>query len=520
MDLSPIVKLLSRRRLARLARQDYAGTQEHTLRGLVHRARETRFGRDHDFARIRTVADFQERVPIRAFEDLWADYWRGAFPLLDNVTWPGRIPYFARTSGTTTGTTKHIPVTRAVLRGNEKAGFDLMSYHLDRHPESRPLSGKSFIIAGSTALEELATGVFAGDVSGINTKTTPFWVRDRIFPTPDLALISKWDEKLEVLSRAVMDQRVTMISGVCTWVLAMLDRVRERKEQAGTLTGPTFPDLQLLIHSGVPMDLYRGRLARHLDGAPVDPREVYAASEGFIAVADRGAGEGMRLMLDNGLFLEFVPLAELGSARPTRHWVKTIEPGIDYAIILSTCAGLWSYLLGDVVRFVDTDPPRLLIQGRVSQMLSPFGEHLIGAEIDQAVRAAAAVTGVTIAEYTVGAVLPEAPGEAGYHVYIVEPEAPIPGDGQALADRFARLADAKLIDLNADYASPRRGSSGIAAPVVLWVAPGTFAGWMRGKGKLGSQHKVPRVMADATRFAVMAGELGIEPNDLPRRQPA
>ncbi len=510
MDPTPILKLLAKRRYARLMTMDPAAQQERTLLGLVRRAQETRFGRDHAFAGIRGVADFQDRVPLRAFEDFWKDYWQAPFPVLDDISWPGRIPYFAKTSGTTSGATKHIPVTKGIVRGNEAAGFDLMTFHLRHNPQSRPLNGKSFIIAGSTSLEELAPGVFGGDVSGVNTKTTPFWVRRRIFPTPELALISNWDEKLETLSRRVLDERITMISGMCNWVLVMLDRIRELKARAGTLEGPTFPDLNLMIHSGVPMDLYRARLAPHLAGAPAECRELYAASEGFIACADRGAGEGLRLMLDNDLFYEFVPLEDLDSDRPTRHWVKTVEPGVDYAIALSTCAGLWSYLLGDVVRFVDVRPPRLLIQGRVAQSLTPFGEHLIAAEIDQAVRAAAAETGLDVREYTVGPVMPERAGETGYHVYLVEPAGTPPSAPAALARRFAAQVDRVLCNINEDYASARVGDSGLGAPRIVWRPAGAFEAWMRLKDKMGGQNKVPRVTAKPERFAVLCGEMGVD----------
>lgn len=516
MDLTPFLKVLAKRRYRRLLRMDPAAEQERCLLRLVRRAERTRFGKDHDFAGIESVADFQARVPLRQFDDFWKEYWQSPFPLLEDVSWPGRIPYFAKTSGTTTGVTKHIPVTREIVRANERAGFDLMTYHLHHRPDSRPLSGKSFIIAGTTSLEELAPGIYGGDVSGVNTKSTPFWVKRRIFPTPELALISKWDEKLETLSRLAPDQRITMISGMCNWVLAMLDRIRELKAADGTLDGPTFPELQLLIHGGVPMDLYRERLAPHLDGAPVEARELYPTSEGFIAAADRGPGEGLRMMLDNKLFLEFVPMNELESDRPVRHWARTIETDVDYALVLSNCAGLWSYVLGDMVRFVETNPPRLLILGRISQKLSPFGEHLIGAEIEEAVQAAAAAVGIGIRDYTVGPVLPAAAGETGYHVYIVEPTAAINGNAGELAERFSEHLNKVLLDINYDYACQRTGDAGVGPPRVEWVEQGTFEGWMRQKGKMGGQNKVPRVTAKADRFATFGQELGVELSRAPQ----
>jgi hypothetical protein len=510
MDPTPVLRLLARRRLAKLAQLDPAAAQQQTLLRLVARAAQTRFGRDHDFAAIRSVADFQARVPVRPFETLWADYWKAAWPILEDVSWPGRIPFFAMTSGTTTGRTKYIPITREIIRANERTGFDLMSFHLAHRPHSRPLAGRSFILGGSTALEEVAPGIFAGDVSGINTMLTPFWVKPQIFPPPRLARLANWDEKLKVLPPLALKQRITMMSGMCNWLLVILDHIRafRAEREGGHVEGPTFPELQLLIHGGVPMELYRERLKVHLDGAPVETRELYPTSEGFIACADRGSGEGLRMMLDNGLFLEFIPMSELGSANPTRHWAATIEAGIDYALVLSNNAGLWAYLLGDVVRFVDTRPPRLLIMGRISQKLSPFGEHLIGAEIEEAVQSAAGDLGFQPAEYTVGPVLPASPGDTGFHVYLIEPSTPIEGDAAALAARVGMHIDKVLRDINYDYDCQRTGDRGVGLPQIRWVDRGSFAAWMRAKNKLGGQHKVPHVVAKADRFAEMADELG------------
>jgi hypothetical protein len=510
MDLSPFLRVAANRRLKTLARMDPVQAQARVLLRMVRYAASTRFGRDHDFASVTSVKDFQERVPIRQFEQFWDEYWKPTWPLLDDVSWPGRIPFFAMTSGTTTGRTKYIPVTRAIIKDNERTGFDLMTYHLAARPRSRPLAGKSFILGGSTALEEVAPGIFAGDVSGINTKLTPSWVKRNIFPPAAQALISNWDEKLEVFSRLALTQRVTMMSGMCNWVLFMLDRIRELKRQAGTLGGPTFPELQLLIHGGVPLDIYRDRLRPHLEGAPTEMRELYPTSEGFIACADRGPGEGLRMMCDNRLFLEFVPMSELGSERPTRHWVANIEPNVDYALVLSNCAGLWSYLLGDVVRFVDTRPPRLLILGRIAQKLNPFGEHLITAELEEAVQAAAAEVGIVLTEFTVGPVLPERSGDPGHHVYLVETASTLPSSDPTLTERFWKKLDRVLRETNYDYDGHRQGDSAIGPPRIRWVAPGTFEGWMRAKGKMGRQHKVPHVISKPEQFAQMLGELGME----------
>ena len=509
MDLTPFLRPLAHRRMRALARMDPAATQERTLLAHVHRAAGTQFGRDHDFAGIRAVADFQARVPIRDFDALWTDYWKAAWPNLVDVTWPGRIPFFARSSGTTTGITKHIPITQEIIKSNEQAGFDLLSAHLAANPASRPLLGRSFIVGGATALEQAAPGVSVGDVSGINTKLTPWWIRRRILPPPGLAGIYDWDEKLEAVSGHVFDQPVTMASGMCNWLLMMFDRIRERRIAAGLGDGPTFPHLQLMIHGGVPIDIYRDRLERHLTGGSTDLRELYPASEGFIGFADRGPGEGLRMMLDSGLFFEFVPLSEAGSPQPTRHWIGNVETDVDYSLVLSNSAGLWSYQIGDVVRLVDRRPPRLLIMGRVAQSLSPFGEHLIGAEIDKGVREAAAALDFGVAEYTVGPVMPSEDRASGHHVYIVEATEQPAGDPEALGRRTADHIDQVLQSLNFDYKRKRTGGAGLAPPRVRIVAPGAFEAWLRKKGKLGGQNKVPRITASDGRFAQMAAEMGL-----------
>lgn len=508
-DLTPIVRLLAWRRSAKLARMKPAETQHATLMSLVGRAAETRFGKDHDFAGIRSVEDFQARVPIRDFDQLWTEYFQADFPILDDVTWPGRIPFFARSSGTTTGRSKHLPITREIIKSNEKAGFDLMAAHLGHNPKSRPLSGYTLIVGGATSLEEIHDGIFVGDVSGINTMLTPGWIKKRQLPPRELSGIFDWDEKMDAVARAVYDKPITMISGQCNWMLMMCDRIRERREAEGLGNGPTFPDLQLMIHGGVPIDVYRDRLMVHVGGTGADIRELYPASEGFVGFADRGPGEGMRMMLDNGLFFEFVPLEEVDAPNPTRHWVGNAEPGVDYALILSNNAGLWSYRIGDVVRLVDTDPPRLHIMGRVSQALSPFGEHLIGAEIDAAVRAAADALGFGVAEYTVGPVMPASAKGAGYHVYILEPTAPLSGDAGKTAEKAAGIIDAALRETNFDYDRKRTRDSAVRPPAVRFVPPGAFEGWLRLKGKFGGQNKVPRVSAQAGKFREMADELGV-----------
>ncbi|TDH63789.1 auxin-regulated protein [Dankookia rubra] len=493
-DATPLLRAAAALRLRRVERLDPAATQAALLRRLLRRAAGTHFGRAHGFGGIREVANYQSRVPLRRYEDFWRDWWQPAFPRLDSVTWPGPVPYLALSSGTTSGSTKYIPVTRPMVRANRGAAVDVLAWHLRHHPRSRVFGGLSFMLGGSTALDRVAPGVRQGDLSGIAAAEVPRLLRPWGFPPPDLALIADWDRKLEVLAERTPAAAVRMLSGTPSWLLLLLERLAAR------LGMPPLPGLELLVHGGIAWAPYRDRLAPFLP-AGCATREVYPASEGFCAIADRGEGEGLRLLLDRGVFWEFVPVRELDSPSPTRHWAATIETGTDYAVIVTSCAGLWSYVLGDTVRFVERAPPRLLVTGRTSYGLSAFGEHLTGEEIDRALLQAAGALGLGIAEYTVGPVFG---ATRGRHRWLVEPAAAAdPGHGA----RLARALDAALILANDDYAVHRRGGQ-LDTPEVTLLPPGAFARWMRAQGKLGGQHKVPRVLADPARFAAAAKGLG------------
>lgn len=493
-DATPLLRLVAARRHARLVAMDPAATQQALLLGLLKRAATTRFGRDHGFGAIRSVAGFQRAVPLRRYEALHDAYLAPALPVLEDVLWPGRTPYLALSSGTTSGRTKHIPVTREMVRANRGAAFDVLAWHLAAHPGARPFGGLSFILGGSTDLAQVAPGVRAGDLSGIAAVEVPWFLRRWAWPPERIALMPDWDAKLAALAAEAPVRDIRTLSGTPSWLLVLLERLAARHGM------PPLPGLELLIHGGVAWAPYRDRLAPFLP-AGCATREVYPASEGFVAIADRGEGEGMRLSLDRGCFFEFVPVDELDAPDPTRHWAATIETGVEYAVIVSSCAGLFGYVLGDTVRFVDRAPPRLLVTGRTSWTLSAFGEHLAGEEIEAALLQAATQCGVTVLEYLVG---PEFLGSAGRHRWCVE------ASGAADPAALAAHLDAALRAENDDYAAHRDGAQ-LAAPEVVIVRPGAFADWMRAQGKMGGQHKVPRVIADPARFAQAAKALSAPP---------
>lgn len=485
------------RRRAELAAQDPARTQLRTLRGLLRRAAATEFGRAHDFAAITDVAAYQRRTALRDFEQFSAEYWQRAFPWLDNVSWPGRIPAFAKSSGTTGGPSKYIPVSRAMSRSNAGAARDVLAFHFAARPDSRILGRKSVLLGGSTALETLAPGIVAGDLSGLVLARVPAWARGRSLPPPELARLD-WAEKISGLASVVLRERIASINGTPSWMLLFFDQLAALRP--GERLAQMFPDVELMTHGGVGFGPYRDRVRWWLEGSRAVTREVYTASEGFIAYADRGDGEGLRLVLDRGLFFEFVRPEDLGGANADRRWVADAELGVEYALVLSTNAGLWSYVLGDTVRLVERHPPRVLITGRTAWMLSVAGEHLIAAELDAAMDEAARAVGRRLVEYAAAPVPPAGADPRGGHLYAVEL------DGAADAGAFGRALDAALVRMNDDYAAHRGGGFGMKDPDVRFVPPGGFVRWMTARGKLGGQNKVPRVMADAAALRGLLGE--------------
>jgi len=498
MNPTPLLKLFARRRRKVLAAQDPVATQEREWARLVSRAASTKFAAEHAFARLRSIADFQRAVPLRRYDDFWRDYWKPAFPHLENITWPGLVPYFAVTSGTTSGASKYIPVTAEMNRANTRAGLDLLSHHLAARPHSQVFAGKSFMLGGSTDLVQEAAGVWSGDLSGIAVKRLPWWARGFAFPPLELALLTDWEDKLNRVAALSATTDIRILTGTPSWLLILFDKLSAHAGRRVTARD-VYPNLDVLIHGGVNFKPYRARFEEFLAGG-AELREVYPASEGFIALQDETPADGLRLLLDNGIFFEFVPLEELDAAHPTRHWIKTVEPGVNYAIVLSTCAGLWSYVIGDTVRFVSTNPPRIVITGRTSYSMSAFGEHLIGEEIEDAVAAAAQAIAASVTDFSIGAVFPEGPGDLGGHVYIVEfAQTPAP---PAIA-QFASVIDETLKRRNDDYRAHRAEGFGMKAPEVRAGPPGTFAAWMKSRGRLGGQNKVPRIINDQALFATL-----------------
>ncbi len=500
------------RRARTIAALDPIAVQERTLLGLVRRAVDTRFGRDHDFARIRDVVDFQARVPPRTYDDLWIAYLKERYPVYDNLTWPGLIPYIALTSGTTTGATKFIPVSAAMIASNRRAAQTMIAVYLRERPRSRLFHGRLFFLGGASDLENPAPGVGQGDLSAIAAKTVGAWLRPYTFPPLKIALEPDWDRKLTRMAEDSLTEPITLVSGVTSCLVSLFQRVLAL---SGKRTiAEVWPRLELIVHGGVKFDPYRDALETLIDSRHVVLMESYPCSEGFIAHGDPATGL-LRLLLDHGLFYEFIPVDDLGNDRPRRHWIDTVETGVNYAIVVSTCAGMWGHLIGDTIRFERLEPPLLTFTGRTRYTLSAFGEHLISEEVELAVASASTQLKSSVKDWHVGPVF-VAP--LGYHAFFFE-------FLQAPADlsRFRAVLDAELSTRNAHYQWFRSPGGGLGLPEIVTVAPGGFDDWMRFRGKLGGQNKVPRMDSsgklteDLRRFLQ---DLRLIGDSLPASQPA
>ncbi|MDY3551885.1 GH3 auxin-responsive promoter family protein [Gemmata sp. JC717] len=472
-------------RTAQLNRMDVAAVQRNTLIRLVRKAKRTQFGRDHDFSRIRSIADYQARVPVRAYEWFWDTYWKNAFPRIDNLTWPGKIPYYALSSGTTSGATKYVPVSWEMVASNKKAGFTTTALFRHANPGAKLFTGKFFFLGGSTDLRRQDDGSLAGDLSGIASRELLELLRPYTFPPRDLTLITNWEEKVRRFAELSAREPITALSGIPAWMHVLFTRL---KEVTGKSTiAEIWPDLRLIVHGGTKFDPYRELFKKEIGSDLVKFCEVYPCSEGFVATEDPQY-QHLRVVPDHDIFFEFVPVGELGQDRPTRHTLANVEVGVQYAVVLTSCAGVWSYLVGDTVAFERRDPPLIRFTGRTKYFLSAFGEHLISEEVEAAVARAASVCGVVAVDFHVGPVFPAVPGKAGHHLYLVEF-----AEGRPDLARFAKEIDDELNRINEDYGPHRVGDLAMLMPEVRVVKPGGFAEWMKARGKYGGQNKVPRM---------------------------
>ena len=464
--------------------------QEDIRTKLLKAAARTSIGEKYGFSEIENYRQFRERIPIHTYEQF--------YPYIDRllkgeqrVTWPGEIRWFAKSSGTTNARSKFIPVSQESLdECHFKGGKDMLAIYCNNYENSRIFTGKGLAIGGSQQINQFDSNAnsYYGDVSAVILKNLPFWAQLARTPSLEIALMSEWESKIEKIAQTTIGENVTNILGVPTWTVVLLQRILE-------ITGKSqihqvWPDLEVFIHGAVAFDPYE-QLFREL--AP-DPKmnylETYNASEGFFGIQDQPGIRDLLLMLDYGIFYEFIPLESLGREQPCALGLEEVELGRNYALVISTNGGLWRYMIGDTVRFTSLNPFRIRISGRTRQFINAFGEELIVENAEQAMRIACEQTGAIISDYTAGPRYIES-GKKGTHEWIVEFKKK-PDD----RERFARLLDETLQQLNSDYEAKRYKDLALEAPIVHFVVKGSFYEWMKRRGKLGGQNKVPRLAND------------------------
>ncbi len=463
--------------------RDPVALQEKAFKDLIKKGKRTVFGKDHDLENVRSFEDFQKRVPVSDYEGL-RTYIDRVLEGERDVLWPGRPLYLSKTSGTTSGA-KYIPLTRDSMRNHiGSTKYALLSY-INETRKADFLDGKMIFLQGSPELQE-RNGIPTGRLSGIVAHHVPSYLQRNRLPSWETNLMQDWEAKLDRVIDETLQEHMTLIGGIPSWVQMYFERIRER---TGKSVKEVFPGLQLYVHGGVNFTPYKGHFQELLGGS-IDTIETYPASEGFIAFEDRQDEDGMLLMLDSGIFYEFLPMEEVGKQDPRRLTIGEVEKGVDYAVVLSNNAGLWAYNLGDTVRFTGLEPPRVEVSGRTEHFTSAFGEHVIAKEVEEAIRAATDAYGGQIVEFTVAPQL-DVPGEERpYHEWFIE-FAHEPEDIEAFRQRM----DERLQEQNIYYKDLIQGSI-LRSLRIRRVEKGGFNAYMASVGKLGGQNKVPRLAND------------------------
>ncbi len=450
---------------------------------LISQAKHTVFGQEHFFKDINSYEDFKQAVPVRDYEDL-KGYIQQVIDGKDDVLWPAKPIYFAKTSGTTSGT-KYIPISKDSISNHIGSARDALLNYIHETGKAEFLDQKLIFLSGSPVLDTKGS-VPTGRLSGISNHHVPAYLRTNQMPSYETNCIEEWEEKLERIIDETINQRMSLISGIPPWVQMYFDRIIARM---GKPIKDVFPDFQLFVYGGVNFEPYRAKLFDSI-GKKIDSIELYPASEGFIAYQDLQDSQGLLLLADTGIFYEFIPAEEFFNENPTRLTLEQVELGKNYALIINNNAGLWGYSIGDTVKFVSKDPYRLLVTGRIKHFISAFGEHVIGEEVEKALQYAMQRYPETeVVEFTVAPMV--APSEGlPYHEWLIEFATP-PHN----LEQFAKDIDERLVKLNVYYDDLISGS--ILRPLKITSLPrNAFIDYMRSQGKLGGQNKVPRLAND------------------------
>jgi hypothetical protein len=462
--------------------------QDQVLQVLIKSAAQTEFGKDHSFADIKTHADFVKHVPLRDYEALK--------PYIDkikegkhNILWKGQPIYFAKTSGTTSGA-KYIPITKDSIPNHINTARNALLCYMAESGNSKFAAGKLIFLSGSPVLERVG-GIPTGRLSGIVNHHIPKYLRNNQLPSYETNCIEDWEEKLDKIVDETINEDMTLISGIPPWMQMYFDKLEER---SGKKIGELFPNFSVMVQGGVNYQPYKAKLTESI-GREIDTIELFPASEGFFAFRDSQKEPGMLLNTNSGIFYEFVKPAELGKKDPQRLTLKDVEIGENYALIISSNAGLWGYNTGDTVKFVSTDPYRIIVSGRTKQYISAFGEHVITEEAEAAVLKATTDSGIKINEFTVAPFVSPDKGKS-YHEWFIEFE-----DKPADLSSFTQMIDDNLRAKNVYYDDLIKGNI-LQRLIITPIKKAGFNDYMKSIGKLGGQNKIPklsndRVLADA-----------------------
>lgn len=456
--------------------------QQSIFNQLIKTAANTEFGKDHGFADIKTYEDFTKQVPIRDYE-AFKVYIEKIKQGKHNVLWKGQPIYFAKTSGTTSGV-KYIPITKDSIPNHINTARNALLCYMAETGNTRFADGKLIFLSGSPELERVG-GVPTGRLSGIVNHHVPKYLRSNQLPSYETNCIEEWEEKLDKIVEETIHQNMTLISGIPPWMQMYFDRLTEK---SGKKIGDLFPEFSVMVQGGVNFEPYKAKLYESI-GKKIDTIELFPASEGFFAFQDSQHAEGLLLNTNSGIFFEFVPAAEIFSDNPTRLSLKDVKVGENYALIINNNAGLWGYNIGDTVKFVSTNPYRLIVSGRTKHYISAFGEHVIGEEVEAAILKAAEEDHVHITEFTVAPMIAQHAGKS-YHEWFIEFES-MPAD----ISSFAHKIDNNLRHKNVYYDDLITGNI-LQELKISPVKKNGFIDYMKSIGKLGGQNKLPRLSND------------------------
>lgn len=458
--------------------------QDRILRKLIQAAACTEWGTKYDYAHIRNYTEFQ-RVPIQTYEEIkgYIDRMRHGE---ENVLWPGEVIWYAKSSGTTNDKSKFIPVSKEGLHDiHYKGGVDAVALYLKENPESHFFSGKGLILGGSHNPNYNVKNSLVGDLSAILIQNINPLVNFIRVPSKEIALLSEFEEKVERIAETTIHENVTNLSGVPSWMLAVIRRIMEKTGAAHL--NDVWPNLEVFFHGGVCFTPYREQYKQLIPTEKMHYMETYNASEGFFGLQSDLSDPSMLLMIDYDVFYEFIPLEEIDSPRPNIVPLSGVEVGRNYAIVISTSCGLWRYILGDTVRFTEKNPYKFIISGRTKHFINAFGEELMVDNAEKALAKACAETGAQVLEYTAAPVFMNADAKC-FHQWLIEFNV-MPDS----LEKFRDILDRSLQEINSDYEAKRHKDITLQKPEIIVARPNLFHEWLKQKGKLGGQHKVPRL---------------------------